>query len=472
MEISEHIELDDFDREYGLIDLMPADLAAEVLGGFSDDVHFAILLPDGGCYFNGDETIAALVNNAASTIAETGNTPLCSNDGGQSTMVFALTHEMDTVGYLVVQQKQPGASDDLAALGRFAAVSLQHLMRLNYRLHLTSGLHGQVVQDSYTRLKEKAAQLQVSEAKYRDLARNLEVEVKRKTKEIETTQLAMLQQEKLASIGQLAAGMAHEINNPVGFMISNLNSLQSCLFDLFSLIQQYDQLLGALEKDPGTMERNPSVVGKIEAIRQLQDEMDLAFLKEDSKALISESLEGGQRIKSIVQDLRAFAHPSVKTQETVDLNQCLDSTLSMLSGQIENGVTIQKAYSELPPVTCYLRELNQVFFNVMLNALQAMGDRGQLTLSSRACDGSVEIGISDTGPGIETGTLARIFEPFYTTRQVGTGIGLGLYLAHNIVKHHNGTIEVESCEGKGSTFRITIPLEGSGRSDKIIGEPQ
>jgi signal transduction histidine kinase len=470
---NEHIELDDFDREYGLSDLMPRELAAQVLGSFGDDLYFAVLLPNGGCYFNGDETPAAFLSDAEKRTIQEGGVLVRTEVGGESTIVFPLTHEMDTVGYLVVRRKQSRGSLDLMALGQFAAVCVERMMQQNYRLQLTSGLHGQVVQESYAQLKEKAVQLQASEAKYRDLARNLEVEVKRKTQEIETSQLAMLQQEKLASIGQLAAGMAHEINNPVGFMISNLNSLQGCLSDLFSLIRLYDQFIQGLEKDPTAMQMSPSAVGTIEAIRKLQHEMDLDFLKEDSNALISESLEGGQRIKSIVEDLRAFAHPSVETQETVDLNQCLDSTLSILSSRINEGVSIKKAYTDLPAVTCYWRELNQAFFNIILNALQAMGNRGQLTLSSRVCgDGGIEVSISDTGPGIQAGALARIFEPFYTTRQVGEGIGLGLYLAHNIVKQHNGTIDVESQEGKGSTFRITIPVQGSGCSDNSTCKTQ
>jgi signal transduction histidine kinase len=462
METGEHIELDDFDREYGLIDLMPSALAAEVLGSFNGNVHFAILLPNGGCYFNGDGTTTTFLNDAAPKIAQEGSALIRSNVGGESTMVFPLTHEMDTVGFLVVQQKQPNASFDLMALGRFAVVCIERMMHLNYRLLLTSGLHGQVVQESYASLEQKAAQLQASEARYRALARNLEVEVKRKTEEIKTTQLAMLQQEKLASIGQLAAGMAHEINNPIGFVISNLTSLERCLTDLFSLIQGYDGFIHAWEAVDSTKQVHETLHEKIEAIRQLRHELDLDFLKDDSRALIAESLEGGQRIRSIVQDLRDFSHPSVKTQETVDVNRCLDTTLSMLSGKISNSVCIQKDYADLPAVTCYLREMNQVFFNVMLNALQAIGPQGQLTLSTRACgDGWVQVGISDTGPGIQAKSMGRIFEPFYTTRQVGEGIGLGLYLAHNIVKSHNGTIDVESTEGAGSTFCVKIPVDSS-----------
>lgn len=462
METNEHIELDDFDREYGLIDLMPSALAAEVLGSFRGNAHFAILLPNGGCYFNGDGTLTAFLDDAAPKIAQEGSALIRSNVGGVSTMVFPLTHEMDTVGFLVVQEKEVDASLDLMALGRFAAACLERMMHLNYCLRLTSGLHGQVVQESYASLKEKASQLQASEARYRALAQNLEVEVKRKTEKIKTTQLAMLQQEKLASIGQLAAGMAHEINNPIGFIISNLTSLERSLPDLFSLIERYDGFIQAWEKAESTKQVHAALHGKIEAIRELQHELDLDFLREDLKALISESLEGGQRIRSIVQDLREFSHPSVKTQETVDLNHCLDTTLSMLSGKIGSDVSIRKDYTDLPAVTCYLREMNQVFFNILLNALQAIGTWGQLTLSTRACgDGHVEVGISDTGPGIQARFMGRVFEPFYTTRQVGEGIGLGLYLAHNIVKSHNGTIDVESKEGVGSTFRVKIPVEES-----------
>lgn len=460
MPSNEHIELDDFDREYGLIDLMPPALAAQVFGGFGDNIRFSILLPDGGPYYNGDGTLARLLNGAAEKLAQEGSALIRSNDAVETAAVFSLTHEMDTLGFLILQAKEPDVSFDLMVLGRFAAACIERMMRLNYRLLLTSGLHGQVVHESYASLKEKASQLKASEEKYRALAQNLEVEVKRKTEEIKEAQLAMLQQEKLASIGQLAAGMAHEINNPIGFVISNLNSLRTCISDLFRLIRQYEKFIQAWKKTNGSEQPHDALQGSMRAILELQRELDLDFLKEDSRALISESLEGGRRIKSIVQDLRDFAHPSVKTQETVDLNQCLDTTLSILSGRISSGVAIHKDYTDIPRVTCYLRDMNQVFFNIMLNAVQAIGAEGQLTLSTRLYGGGyVEIGISDTGPGIQAESLVRVFEPFYTTREVGDGIGLGLYLAHNIIKNHNGTIDVQSNEGTGSTFRVRLPVE-------------
>lgn len=458
----EHIELDDFDREYGLTDLIPSKLAAEVLGGFEDRVRFSILFPDGRPHYNDAGTITRFLNDAAVKINQEGGTLLRSNDGAEAAVAFSLTHEMDPVGYLVVQPKEPDTSFDLMALGRFAASCIERVMQLNYRILLTSGLHGQVVHESYAGLKEKASQLQASEEKYRALAQNLEAEVKRKTEEIKVAQLAVLQQEKLASIGQLAAGMAHEINNPIGFIISNLNSLRTCISDLFRLIERYARFIRAWEEAIGAKQPHDVLQGDIEAIRNLRYELDLDYLKEDSKALIAESLEGGGRIKSIVQDLSEFAHPSVKTRETVNLNYCLDTTLSMLSDKLSSGARIKKDYTDLPGVTCYLREINQVFFNIMLNAVQTIGKRGQLTLSTRMCgEGYVEIGISDTGPGIPAESLVRVFEPFYTTREVGEGIGLGLYLAHNIVKRHNGTIDVESIEGSGTTFRIKLPVEGS-----------
>jgi hypothetical protein len=462
MQSNEHIELDDFDREYGLVDLMPQALAAQVLGGLEGQVRFSILLPDGGLYYNGDGTLTRLLNDAAEKIAQKGNARIRSNDGVETAVVFSLAHEMDTLGFLVLQKIDPDVSFDLMVLGRFATACIERVMQLNYRLLLTSGLHGQVVQESYASLKEKASQLKVSEERYRILAQNLEDEVKRKTEEIKVTQLAMLQQEKLASIGQLAAGMAHEINNPIGFIISNLNTLKTCISDLFRLIRQYDRFVQAWKKVYGSKQSYDALQGDIRAIQELRRELDLGFLEEDSKALILESLEGGRRIKSIVQDLRDFAHPSVKAQETVDLNHCLDTTLSMLSGKISSGVANEKNYTDLPGVTCYLRDMNQVFFNIMLNAVQAIGARGQLTLSTRVCgDGYVEIGFADTGPGIQAEALVRVFEPFYTTREVGDGIGLGLYLAHNIVKSHNGTIDVESIEGAGSNFRVRLPVVGS-----------
>jgi two-component system, NtrC family, sensor kinase len=336
---------------------------------------------------------------------------------------------------------------------------MERLINLNYRNRMTAGLHGQVVEESYAHLKEKAAQLQVSEEKYRALAMSLEQEVACKGEEIRETQLAMLQQERLASIGRLAAGMAHEINNPIGFVISNLNTLGGNIMDVVPLLSRYGRLLDRLNRHAPETVMAIDLQTEMADITRLGRELDLDFLMQDMQALIGESLEGAERIKSIVQHLKDFAHPSIETAESVDINHCLDTTLAMLEGQIAPRVVVRKNYTAVPAVCCHLRAMNQVFFHLLQNALQAVGDCGEIVLGTRHLEGSrVEVTITDSGPGIAKEHLPHIFDPFFTTREVGAGIGLGLYLAHGIVKKQGGVIVVENAARGGCTFHIRIPV--------------
>ena len=190
--------------------------------------------------------------------------------------------------------------------------------------------------------------------------------------------------------------------------------------------------------------------------------MDIDFIVNDTQALIGECLDGAGRISTIVQNLRDFAHPGVEALETANINRCLDTTLSILDDQVGAGIIIHKQYTEIPKVSCRLRELNQVFFHILRNALQAVDDKGEIGIVTRVDgDESVEVIISDSGAGIAETDLPHLFEPFFTTRQVGSGTGLGLHLAHNIIKKHGGRIDVESRPAVGTTFKIRIPVNGS-----------
>ncbi|MFH1292696.1 MAG: response regulator [Pseudomonadota bacterium] len=276
------------------------------------------------------------------------------------------------------------------------------------------------------------------------------------------THMHMLQSEKMASIGQLAAGVAHEINNPTGFVSSNLKTLSDYQNDMFILIREYRKLITDL-KQTGPSQANPTAIQKnLGRIAVLEKEMDLDFILDDIPGLIEESREGTERIKKIVMDLKDFAHPDKQELKYADINKNIDSTLNVVWNEIKYKATVTKEYGELPEMQCYPQQLNQVFMNLLVNAAQAIEKRGEIRIETRALDGYIEIAISDTGSGIPQENLFKIFDPFFTTKEVGKGTGLGLNVAYNIVKKHKGDLKVESEPGKGTTFIIRIPVGGEG----------
>jgi two-component system NtrC family sensor kinase len=466
MDRQKFIETGDFDREYSLADLLPFALAQELLGPMIPLASFSIVWPDGRvyCEFSHDGFKPSTAGDASALPGPGKPLPVSSlqAQGG----CIALRHELENLGYLVFEANQQIPETTWKALQQFIGHAVSQVMHLMYKNRMTAGLHVQVVEDSYRQLEEKAARLARSEHKYRTLSQNLEAEVVRKTEKIKTAQLMLLQQEKLASIGQLAAGMAHEINNPIGFIISNLNTLEANIRDTVHLLRQYQQLLSLpidqAEPDPG----DDPLHRKLAGLAAESQSLDIDFIAEDMPALIQECLQGAGRIGAIVENLRAFTHPSVETIETVDIHRCLETTLSILSGQIAPGVTIQKDFVVIPKVRCNLRELNQVFFHILRNALQAVEGQGVVTVGTHPDgDQTVRVTIADTGSGIAEADQPHLFEPFFTTRPVGSGTGLGLHLAHNIMKKHGGRIEVESVEGSGTTFTIRIPVAGPRSSN-------
>ena len=277
-------------------------------------------------------------------------------------------------------------------------------------------------------------------------------------KRLKDTQVQMIQSEKLASIGQLAAGVAHEINNPIGFISSNLNTLEGYENDIRTLLTQYRQLASSLKQEGIGGKQQTEILKRLENIEALEREMDVDFVLNDIPSLIMESQEGANRIRKIIIDMKDFAHPGDRELKYADINQNLESTLNIVWNELKYKATVTKEYGKLPPVLCYPQELNQVFMNILVNAAQAIKERGEIKVSTKALDDKVEIKIADTGSGIPEENLSRIFEPFFTTKDVGKGTGLGLNVAYNIIKKHNGTIDVESTIGKGTTFIVTIPF--------------
>lgn len=265
---------------------------------------------------------------------------------------------------------------------------------------------------------------------------------------LEDAQNQLIQSEKLAAVGQLAAGVAHEINNPVGFVNSNLGSLERYLKDLFSLVAVYAKAEPQLA-DPALRS----------AIRETKAAIDYDFLCEDSAQLIAESRNGLERVKRIVQDLKDFSRIDESDLQWADVEKCLDSTLAVLANDLRDKVEVVKEYVVLPQIECMPSQLNQVFMNLLTNARQAIAERGRITLRTGVDGAMVWVEIADSGAGIPAENLKRIFEPFFTTRPVGSGQGLGLSVAYSIIAKHRGRIEVSCAAGQGAVFRVWLPVQ-------------
>jgi PAS domain S-box-containing protein len=267
---------------------------------------------------------------------------------------------------------------------------------------------------------------------------------------LEQTQNQLVQSEKMASIGQLAAGVAHEINNPVGYVYSNLGTLEKYLADIFTMLEKYEEAEALMNCHEHA----------VEEIQRFRKQIDLAYLKDDIKSLLDESREGLIRVKKIILDLKDFSHSGADEEwKWADLQQGLESTLNIVWNELKYKCDVVRDFGELPPVYCLPSQINQVFMNLLVNAAQAIEERGTVTLRSGVDGEEVWMEVADTGKGIPPEHLNRVFDPFFTTKPVGKGTGLGLSLSYNIVAKHHGSIEVQSKPGKGTTFRVRLPVE-------------
>jgi signal transduction histidine kinase len=275
-------------------------------------------------------------------------------------------------------------------------------------------------------------------------------------------QVQLVQSEKLASIGQLAAGVAHEINNPIGYIFSNISTLQGYLGQLFEMLLAYENAEPSCAPDVAA------------ALRELHKRLELDFLKVDIPVLISESMQGIVRVRQIVQDLKDFSRvDSTQEWQWANLHQGIDSTLNVVASEIKYHADVVKEYGSIPEIECLPSQINQVVLNLVVNAAHAMGEqRGSITIRTGSCAGpegeQVWLEVADTGSGIQPETLKRIFEPFFTTKPIGKGTGLGLSLSYGIVQKHHGRIDVKSVPGQGSTFRVTLPVRRMAPSATVL----
>jgi two-component system NtrC family sensor kinase len=277
-------------------------------------------------------------------------------------------------------------------------------------------------------------------------ARNAELEVA--YRKLKGAQEQLLQSEKLASIGQLAAGVAHEINNPIGYVHSNLATLQEYSKHLLTLIEAYGRALDANDAEGARGE-----------VRDLRQRLDIEFLQSDLPQLIEESREGIERVRKIVQDLKDFSRSDARDKFVLaDIHRGLDSTLNIIWNDLKYKAQVVKTFGEVPQIECIPSELNQVFMNILLNAGQAIAERGIVTVSTSVDGDHLVIAIGDDGVGIPEDVLPRIFDPFFTTKPVGTGTGLGLAISYGLIKKHHGSIDVTSTPGEGTLFLIRLPI--------------
>lgn len=300
------------------------------------------------------------------------------------------------------------------------------------------------------------------QAKLQEYAQNLERRVEERTSELmdrnitlektlqqlKEAQVQLFQAEKMASLGQLSAGVAHEINNPIGFVNSNLCTLKKYVQSIHDYSYGVDRVLAGGDQSA------------TEDLARLKRVKKIDFILEDVASVIEESLEGTERVKSIVQDLKSFSYQDREDLVPYDLNKGIKSTLNIVWNELKYKVEVVEELNDLPMVHCFPQQINQVVLNLLVNAAQAIQERGKIVVHTDVKEDEVIIEVSDTGSGISPEHLPRIFEPFFTTKELGKGTGLGLSISYRIIEKHGGSIEVQSEVGVGTTFTIHLPVGG------------
>ena len=298
-------------------------------------------------------------------------------------------------------------------------------------------------------LEERAVELFLS---------NCELEQSIKT--LKTSNLQLLQSEKMASIGQLAAGIAHEVNNPVGFISSNLCTLRDYIEDVRQVIvaQQFSIKAGVDCRDT---ERYVEINAKAMAdLNALLKKIDLDFLMVDMNDLLDESIDGIDRIRKIVADLLDFSRTNSSDYKDADINALIEKSLSIATNELKYKTEVNRDFGELPAVYCNDGKLTQVFLNLLLNASHAIEEHGSITIKTRHVGDNISVVVADTGVGIPKNIISNIFDPFFTTKSVSEGTGLGLHIVRSVIDSHQGTITVESELGEGAIFTISLPILG------------
>jgi PAS domain S-box-containing protein len=328
------------------------------------------------------------------------------------------------------------------------------------RIHRSGADEAVAIVRNITSLKQTEERLRHQEEELRrhrdsleELVRNRSEKLRLATLELEDQQAQLIQAEKLASLGQMAAGVAHEINNPVSYVMSNLGTLDEYVSVLAPLLQLQRELMD--EPGPATEEARRELV---ERMREQWKQGDVDFILGDMPEMIQESQAGTRRIQEITQSLRAFAREDSGVPQLVDVNAELSSTLKMVWNELKYKCEVKRDFGALPPISFHPTQLAQVFTNLLVNAAQAIETRGEIRIRTRHEGNDVVVEIADTGKGMSPETLSKLFTPFFTTKPRGQGTGLGLSVSYGIITRHKGRIDVQSEPGKGSTFILRLPV--------------
>ncbi len=314
----------------------------------------------------------------------------------------------------------------------------------------------------------KAIQYSIERKKIEKATRQAYKELEAANHELKQMHSQLVQNEKLASIGQLAAGVAHEMNTPVGFVASNFDTLGKYVNKFQKLILLYEEFIDEIE-----MFEKQELLEKAESIKQSREEMKIDFILEDIQGLFSESKEGLKRVTNIIQNLRDFSRiDQAGDLAEYNLNDGISATLTVAKNEIKYDCNLKTDFGEIPSINCNSGQINQVFLNILVNASQAIKsqkkeDLGNIEIKTYAINNYVVCEISDDGPGIPEDKLQKIFDPFFTTKPIGKGTGLGLSVSHDIiVSKHKGQLQVESTVGKGTKFIIKLPINVENIVDK------
>ncbi|MFQ5708821.1 MAG: ATP-binding protein [bacterium] len=271
-------------------------------------------------------------------------------------------------------------------------------------------------------------------------------EIEQAYQQLQETQMQLVQSEKLASLGQLTAGIAHEVNNPMNFVYGNLGLIEEYFHAMHRLLQAYQ-----------TARIDQS---SLKAIRSMQKQVDYEAMVKDMTGILADCKTGAKRTLEIVKNLRDFSRMDSGEIQTIDLNESLDTTLNLLKQSYKDRIEVIKHYAKLPPYSCYSGQINQVLMNILMNAIQAIEDRGTIEIKTACNEETLSIAITDTGQGIPEQITYKVFDPFFTTKEIGEGTGLGLSISYRIVKEHGGNLSFESQVGKGTCMRIELPIHG------------
>jgi signal transduction histidine kinase len=319
-------------------------------------------------------------------------------------------------------------------------------LRLGAFDYLIKPLDFDVMQITVERALKHRALLRDGNRYKRDLERRNH-ELTAQKEELERLQAQLVHSEKMASVGQLAAGIAHELNNPAGFIHSNMQGLGEYLSQLQRLLTVYDSV--------------PFSTPWAEKICEVKNDVEYERLLCDFSSIIADCQEGACRIRDIVLNLRTFSRVDEAEIKTIDIHAGIDATVRLLSQYYNsNHITLKRDYGDLPLIDCFAGQLNQVWMNLLKNAAQAIGEGpGEVRIQTRLENSAVAVRISDTGRGINREDVQKIFDPFFTTKPVGEGTGLGLSISYGIIERHGGAIAVDSTPGRGTTFTTSIPIK-------------